>query len=57
MMFLWCHLPDNNSAIELANGCLSQGMVLAPRNAFSQSKNVAQATDSRMFEVLAQALI
>lgn len=57
MMFLWCHLPDNNSAIELANRCLSQGMVLAPRNAFSQSKNVAQATDSRMFEVLAQALV
>lgn len=63
-MFLWCRLPDNNSASELANCCLSQGVVLAPGNAFSQSQNaegfmrfnVAQATDARIFEVLAQSL-
>ncbi len=63
-MFLWCKLPDNNSATELANRCLSQGVVLAPGNTFSQSKNaesfmrfnVAQANDARIFKVLAQAL-
>lgn len=63
-MFLWCKLPDNNSATELANRCLSQGVVLAPGDTFSQSKsaesfmrfNVAQANDARVFKVLAQAL-
>jgi len=63
-MFLWCKLPDNNSAAALANHCLSQGVVLAPGNTFSQSKNaesfmrfnVAQANDAKIFEVLAQAL-
>jgi len=63
-MFLWCRLPDNNSATELANRCLSQGVVLAPGNTFSQSHsaenfmrfNVAQASNARVFEVLAQAL-
>lgn len=38
-MFLWCQLPDENSATTLATRCLSQGVVLAPGNAFSQSKN------------------
>ena len=63
-MFLWCRLPDNNSATQLANRCLSKGVILAPGNAFSQSKNaenfmrfnVSQAGDSRIFEVLEQSL-
>ncbi len=63
-MFLWCKLPDNNSAAALANHCLSQGVVLAPGDTFSQAKNagsfmrfnVAQANDTKIFEVLAQAL-
>lgn len=63
-MFLWCKLPDNHNAAALANHCLSQGIVLAPGNTFSQSKNaesfmrfnVAQASDAKIFEVLAQAL-
>lgn len=63
-MFLWCKLPDNNNAAELANRCLSQGVVLAPGNTFSQSQsaesfmrfNVAQANNARVFEVLARAL-
>ena len=63
-MFLWCKLPDNNSATELANRCLSQGVVLAPGNTFSQSHsaenfmrfNVAQTSNARVFEILAQAL-
>lgn len=63
-MFLWCRLPDGNSATTLATRCLSQGMVLAPGNAFSQSKNtenfmrfnVAQMSSSKVFEVLAESL-
>ena len=63
-MFLWCQLPDNNSAAELASRCLAQGVVLAPGNAFSQSQNaerfmrfnVAQAADTRIYEVLERAL-
>lgn len=63
-MFLWCRLPDNNSATTVAKRCLSQGVVLAPGNAFSQSKisenfmrfNVAQMSSSKVFEVLERAL-
>ena len=63
-MFLWCELPDNNSAADLASRCLAQGIILAPGNAFSQAQNaesfmrfnVAQATDSRIYKALAEAL-
>lgn len=63
-MFLWCQLPDDNSAAELATHSLAQGVVLAPGNAFSQAQNaqnfmrfnVAQASDARIYEVLAGAL-
>lgn len=63
-MFLWCRLPDNSSAGELASHCLSQGVILAPGNAFSQSQNaksfmrfnVAQAANARIYEVLADVL-
>ena len=63
-MFLWCELPNGNSAAKLASRCLAKGVVLAPGNAFSQSKNaesfmrfnVAQAVDARIYEVLGKAL-
>ena len=63
-MFLWCKLPNNHNAAELASYCLAQGVILAPGNAFSQSQNagnfmrfnVAQASDARIFKVLTQAL-
>lgn len=63
-MFLWCKLPDNNNAAILASRCLTQGVVLAPGNAFSLSQsaegfmrfNVAQANDARIFKILAEAL-
>lgn len=63
-MFLWCRLPDNHSAAQLANRCLSQGVVLAPGNAFSLSKNadsfmrfnVAQMNHPKVFEVLEQSM-
>jgi DNA-binding transcriptional MocR family regulator len=63
-MFLWCRLPDGIDAATIARSCLKEGVVLAPGNAFSQSLsardflrfNVAQSTDSRVFDVLARAL-
>lgn len=63
-MFLWCRLPEGRDAAAIARSCLKEGVVLAPGNAFSQSLsagdflrfNVAQSTDSRVFEVLARAL-
>ncbi|GGC10251.1 GntR family transcriptional regulator [Marinobacterium zhoushanense] len=63
-MFVWCRLPPDVDAAATARTCLQQGVVLAPGNAFSQSQsgsnflrfNVAQCTDSRVFESLAQSL-
>lgn len=63
-LYLWCRLPDGKDAAALAKVCLSNGVVLAPGNAFSQSKtagdylrfNVAQSSDAHMYEVLARAL-
>lgn len=63
-MFLWCRLPAGRDAATLSRLCLKEGVVLAPGNAFSQSRsagdflrfNVSQSTDERIFEVLAQAL-
>ncbi|MFC0219859.1 PLP-dependent aminotransferase family protein [Pseudochelatococcus lubricantis] len=63
-MFLWCRLPDGIDAAAIARTCLKEGVVLAPGNAFSQSRtasgflrfNVAQSTDARLFDVLARAL-
>ncbi|WP_117193417.1 aminotransferase-like domain-containing protein [Rhizobium terrae] len=63
-MFLWCRLPDEIEAADLAHACLHDGVILAPGNVFSQSQNaggflrfnVAQSQDPRMFESLARAL-
>jgi DNA-binding transcriptional MocR family regulator len=63
-MFLWCRLPRGRDAASLAQSCLKDGVVLAPGNTFSQSANagdflrfnVAQSTDERVFDALAQAL-
>ncbi|OTG65010.1 PLP-dependent aminotransferase family protein [Acinetobacter silvestris] len=63
-IFLWCKLPEMIDASELSKLCLKQGVILAPGNAFSQSKeakhfvrfNVAQCIDQRIFEVLQDAL-
>lgn len=63
-MFLWCRLPAGRDAATLSRLCLKEGVVLAPGNAFSQSRsagdflrfNASQSTDERIFEVLAQAL-
>ena len=63
-MFLWCRLPQGHDAADVARAGLKEGVVLAPGNAFSPSRsasdfmrfNVAQCTEDRVFEVLAQAL-
>ncbi|MHA3079491.1 aminotransferase-like domain-containing protein [Acinetobacter sp. ANC 5502] len=63
-MFLWCRLPDGYSAKEISKICLSQGVILAPGNAFSTHKsaeqflrfNVAQSADQRIYQVLQGAM-
>lgn len=63
-MFLWCRLPGETDATELARRCLEDGVVLAPGNAFSLSQtarsfmrfNVAQSADERVFRSLESAL-
>ena len=64
-MFVWCQLPDNNNAADLAKRCLAKGVILAPGDSFSQSQsagrfmrvNVAQALHPRIYEVLAEVLV
>lgn len=63
-MFVWCRLPDGVDAADIARSCLKDDVVLAPGNAFSQSRsaagflrfNVSQSGDGRIFQVLARAL-
>ncbi len=63
-MFLWCRLPGEVDAAEVARRCLAEGVVLAPGNAFSLSQssrgymrfNVAQCGDVRIFDVLGSVL-
>jgi len=63
-MFLWCRLPGEVDAAEIARLGLEKGIVLAPGNVFSLSQaarnnmrfNVSQMDDDRVFEVLAWAL-
>ncbi|WP_343564481.1 aminotransferase-like domain-containing protein [Kiloniella sp. b19] len=59
-MYLWCQLPDGADAADLARKALSENIVLAPGNVFSQSSsasgflrfNVTQSSDPRIYEVL-----
>ena len=63
-MFVWCRLPDGVDAADIARSCLKDDVVLAPGNAFSQSRsaagflrfNVSQSGDVRIFQVLSRAL-
>ena len=63
-MFLWCKLPGETDAAEVARACLKKQIVLAPGNAFSLSQsarncmrfNVSQTLDPRIFETLKAAL-
>ena len=61
---LWCRLPDERDASEVARAALRGHVVLAPGNVFSVSQtapdfmrfNVAQMLDTQVFAVLSQAL-
>lgn len=61
---LWCHLPDNRDATEVARRALAENMVLAPGNVFSTTGtatsfmrfNVAHCSDPGMFQTLRRAL-
>ncbi|MHC1548838.1 aminotransferase-like domain-containing protein [Phyllobacterium sp. K27] len=63
-MLLWCRLADGIDAAEIAKHGLKEGIVFAPGNVFSQSQtansymrfNVAQCNDTRIFDVLAEAI-
>jgi DNA-binding transcriptional MocR family regulator len=63
-MLLWCKLPHGIDAAGIAKYGLEKGVVFAPGNVFSQLQtagsymrfNVAQCGDSRVFEVLAEAI-
>src|SRR5581483_11815703 len=63
-MFLWCRLPDDVDAAEIAREALAASIVLAPGNAFSLSRsaqgflrfNVAQSLDDRLYDVLRAAI-
>lgn len=63
-MFLWCRLPEGVDAAVVAQACLTDGVILAPGNAFSRSQsaggfmrfNVAQSADPRIYDALGRAL-
>jgi DNA-binding transcriptional MocR family regulator len=63
-MFLWCRLPGDADAADVARACLRKNIVLAPGNAFSLSQsarsfmrfNVSQTRDTRIFRALDDAL-
>jgi DNA-binding transcriptional MocR family regulator len=63
-MFLWCRLPGDTGATDIARAALERKIVLAPGNAFSLSQtaanfmrfNVSQMLDPRVFDVLREIL-
>lgn len=63
-MFLWCRLPDDLDAADVARCALADGLVLAPGDAFSFTQtagsfmrfNVAQCLDPRVIPLLEKAL-
>ena len=64
-IFLWCHLPGDIDAADLARTALEQGIVLAPGNVFSLSRsagrsmrvNVAQMGDPKIYDLLRSVTI
>ncbi|TLP59308.1 PLP-dependent aminotransferase family protein [Parasedimentitalea maritima] len=62
--YLWCSLPGQVNAADLAKAALVENIVLAPGNVFSVSQsmtsfmrfNVSQMSDPKVFEVLERGL-
>ncbi|WP_310189062.1 PLP-dependent aminotransferase family protein [Mesorhizobium sp. BE184] len=63
-MLLWCRLPGDVDAADIARAALAENIVLAPGNVFSPSQsarsamrfNVSQMSDDRIFQVLDRVL-
>jgi DNA-binding transcriptional MocR family regulator len=63
-MFLWCRLPDDIDAADIARAALEKDIVMAPGNAFSLSQtatnfmrfNVSQTLDPHIYDVLRECL-
>lgn len=63
-MFLWCQIPDELDAADIARTALAENIVLAPGNAFSLAQaatdymrfNVSQSLDERLFQMLRTAV-
>lgn len=63
-MFLWCQLPDDLDAADVARHALTEGLVLAPGNAFSLTQaasgflrfNVAQTLEPSIIPALERAM-
>ena len=59
-MFVWCALPGNLQAIDIARKAHAKGVILAPGNVFSLREqashflrfNVAQSTSPKIFDTL-----
>jgi DNA-binding transcriptional MocR family regulator len=64
-MYLWCMLPDDLDAADVARKALTKGIVLAPGNVFSRSGsasqflrfNVAQSGSAKIFNVLEKIML
>jgi len=64
-MFLWCRLPGDLDAADVARLALAEGVILAPGNAFSLNQaasgflrfNVAQSLDPTIMPVLERAML
>lgn len=62
--FLWCRLPEDCDAVDVARHALIENVVLAPGNVFSASQshakfmrfNVAQCQDARIMPALRRAI-
>lgn len=62
--YLWCRLPDNLDASEVARAALRENVILAPGNVFSVSQsmpdflrfNVSQMAEPRIFDVLTRSM-
>lgn len=62
--YLWCRLPRNVEAADMARRCMTEDVILAPGNVFSVSGaatammrfNVAQLEDPRILSVLEAAM-
>jgi DNA-binding transcriptional MocR family regulator len=63
-LFLWCKLPDDIDAADVAREALAENIILAPGNVFSLAQtatgflrfNVSQCEDQRVFDVLGKSI-